>query len=219
MTLAELITSVRGLLDDDSYDEGIIMEASNWVVEELANNNNLRIYEASEELNADSGDTDMAFPDDFKRIINFYLTSPQSYDMMNGYISYGDFMKNNAAFASNTSSQAQKWTDFANGVRFYAPLNAAHTFLCDYVRRPVAVEAEEDEYDFPQGYNEILSKLTLARIMERNEDYAEAQQERANLDPLVTTFIRNESRGQIKTGPVIMRTNRRRHSRGLVEDF
>ncbi len=45
--------------------------------------------------------------------------------------------------------------------------------------------------------------------MEIDEDYAEGDQERSLLDPLVTTFIRNEARGGGKTKPTVIRTNRR----------
>jgi hypothetical protein len=218
MTRAELVASVRGLLDDDSYDANIITEASNWFVNELCNNNRFRFLEESEELNADTGDTTMDFPDDMQTLISFYMTSPSTYDMMKGYISYGDFMRDNADFASRTAAQPRSWTDFGNGVRFPAPLNAACDFQVDYLRRPTAVADDTDEYELPDGYDELISRGTLARIMERNEDYAEAQQERANLDPLVTAFIRNEARGQIKIGPVIMRTGRRRSTR-TARDF
>ena len=212
MTLGDIKTSVRGLLVDTQYDETLIAQAANWFVKELCNNNHLRIMEASEELSASQGDTELEFPEDMKTLIKdgFYCTAPSVFDMGPLYVSYGDFMRSYANFASATQAQARKWTDFGNMARFTAPLSAEHTFQCDYLRDPVDMVDDTDDCEIPDRYDELVSKGTLARIMEINEDYAEAQQERGNLDPLLTTFIKNESRGGFKTGPIIMRTNRGR---------
>lgn len=212
MTRADIVGWVRDLLVDDQYDEDLITQAANWFVNELCSNNHLRIMENSEELFASQGDTEVEFPDDMKTLIKegFYCTVPRVFDMAEYYTSYGDFMKNYANFASASQSQVRNWTDFGNKARFSAPLNADHTFQCDYLRTPVDMEEDTDECEIPDRYGELVAKGTLARIMEINEDYAEARQERDNLEPLVTTFIKNESRGGFKTGPNVIRTNRGR---------
>lgn len=215
MTRAEIVTWVRGLLSDDQADEDLITQAANWFVDELCNNNRLRIMEASEELSASTGDTDMELPDDLQTIIKdgFYLTSPQVIDMGRNLISYNAFMRNHAGFASASSAQASTWTTYGNSVRFAAPLNADHTFQLDYLRRPVHMEDDNDECEIPDNYQELVSKGTLIRFMELNEDYAEASTERGNLAPLVTAFIRNEARGGLVTGPQIIGGGGRRSYR------
>lgn len=212
LTRAELRTIVRSELDDDSYDSDVINRAANWFIDEVCNNNHLRRMEASEELNADTGDTEMELPDDMKTMISLYLTTPQVYDMKKDYLAYDDFMQSHADFASATSAQARQWTDFANGVRFAAPLNAAHVFNCDYLRKPVAAEDDEDEYDWPDGYDELLVFGAWARVVEREEDYEIASQKRDLMAGLRTAFIKNESRGQIKTGGNVIRTGRHRRT-------
>lgn len=221
MTRTQYVTAVRGLLVDDQYDETLIIQALNWFVYELCNNNHLRIMENSEELTASQGDTELEFPEDMMTLVKegFYLTSPQVIDMGPNYVDYGYFMKNYANFASATQARARVWTDFGNMARFAAPLNADHTFQCDYLREPASMEEDEDECEIPDRYSELVAKGTLARIMEINEDYAEAQQERDNYAPLMTTFIRNESRGGFKTGPNIVRTNRGRGQYRVDRDF
>lgn len=210
MTLTDIITAVRDLLDDDAYDATKITRAANWFVYELANNNRLRMFESSDLLSSISGDTTADFPADMITLISVYATVPQVYDMSGNYVAYGDFMKSYANFATATAAQAYNWTDFGNAMRFSAPLNAAHSFQVDYIREPVPMVDTGDDCEIPDRYEELVCKGTLARVMEINEDYAEASQERDNLAPLMTTFVRNEGRGQIKTGPNIMRTNRGR---------
>lgn len=208
MTRAEYVAAVRGLLVDVDYDETLIAQALNWFVYELANNNRLRIFEASDTLSPAINATTQDFPSDMITLISMYLTSPQVYDMGPNYVEYGSFMRSYANFATATAAQAYAWTDFGNAIRFSAPLLTASTLQVDYIREPVPMEDDGDECEIPDRYSELVSKGALARIMEINEDYAEAQQERDNYAPLMTTFIRNEGRGQIKTGPSIMRTNR-----------
>jgi len=208
-TLADIKTSVRGLLDDDQYDEDIITEAANWYVFELFNNTRTRLMEASATLSASQGDTTLDMPRDFMTRISLYATVPSVFDMSDNYVSYQEFMRNHANFATATAARIGRWTDYGLGIRFSAPISTDGTFQLDYLREPEEMVSDSDECEVPRRYSELVSKGTLARIMERNEDYAEAAQERQNMEPLVTTFIRNEARGGGKTGPIIMGTRRR----------
>lgn len=205
-TRADVVADVQTLLDDDQYSADTITTAANWFQDEITTAYRLRFMEASDELSASQGDTEMELPDDILTIIEdgFYLTSPQTYNMMAHYISYRDFMRSYANFASATEGQASTWTDFGNMVRFARPLNADHTFQMDYLREATDVAEDEDAFEIPGRYREMIAKGTLSRVMEINEDYAEASQERKNMEPLITTFVRNEGRGQIKTGPIVI---------------
>lgn len=215
MTLSEIIASVRRLLQDDEYDAVTITEAANWFVYELFNNNHIRLMETTTTLQMAEGDTTVSFPDDLMVWTTIYLTSPQVYDLYATYMQYGDFMKGYANFATATPAQARNWTDFNNGMRFTAPVSTDSVINLDYIREPVPMENDGDECEIPSRYAELVSKGTKARIMEIDEDYDEAKQERNLLAPLVTTFIRNESRGGGKTKPIVMRTNRRRFGGGI----
>ena len=221
MIFSEIKEDVQDLLQDTDADEALILKCANWFVDELCVNNHLRIMEDSEELFASAGDTELEFPDNMKTLIKegFYLTSPQVYDMGPNYVAYGDFMRNYANFASATAAAAHEWTDFGNKARFAAPLNANHTFQCDFLRDPVPMEVDDDTCEIPDRYRELVSKGTLARMMTINEDYAESSQEINNLAELRTVFIKNESRGGFKTGPNIIRTNRGRGSYRADRDF
>lgn len=214
MTLSQIIASVRRLLQDDEYDAATITEAANWFVYELFNNNHTRFMEATTTLEVSPGDTGVDFPEDLLAWTTIYLTTPQVYDMSSYYHQYGDFMKAHANFATATSAQARDWTDFGNSMRFASPLSADSVFNLDYIREPVPMENVGDSCEVPGRYAELVAKGTKARIMEIDEDYDEAKQERNLLAPLVTTFIRNEARGGGKTKPTIMRTNRRAVSGG-----
>lgn len=219
ITRADIVSALRDLLSDDQAEAALITRAANWFVDELCNNNHLRIMEASTTMAGVQADTTLDFPTDLVTRINIYLTVPQIYDMENGYISYGDFMKGYANFATATQAQAQIWTDYGNAMRFAAPLNAAHTFHIDYLREPVKMAADADICEIPGRYEELIYKGTLEKLMKINEDYDYASQELEGLEPLRTTFIRNESRGGGKTRPTIIRTGRGHGSWNAARDF
>lgn len=218
MTLLDIINAVRILLQDDQYDRATIVQAANWFIYELANNNKLRIFEDSDTLDATSGDTTLPFPDNLMAWIEIYATAPSVFQMTDNFREYNPFMGAHANFATATAARASSWTSFNNAMRFAAPLNADHTFQVDFVREPVAMVQDSDDCEIPGRYAELVARGTKARILEIEEDYDYAQQERNALEPLVTTFIRNESRGGGKTKPTVIRTRRGRnpHSGGGV---
>jgi hypothetical protein len=209
----DIITSVQGLLEDTAYPAATILEAANWYVNELYLTVRTRRMEASEELFPSAGDTELELPDDIQTLLDLTVTSPQAYNLMDNYVEYGDFVRRYPGFATSTASQLRYWTDFANGMRFAAPLDVAHTVHCDYLREPVPMAETTDTCEVKTLYGELVSKGTLARLMEINEDYDEAAVERKNMKPLVAMFTRNEGRGRIKIGPTVIGTNRG-HSRG-----
>lgn len=208
MILSDIKTSVRSLLDDDEFDEDKITMAANWFVYELFNDTRTRLMEASDTINAMANSPTADYPSDLQTIIGIYVTSPRKFQL-NRPMEYQTFMNSYADFATATSREAYSWVPYGNQMRFSAPLNVNHTFQVDYLRIPEPMESDDDECEVPDNYSELVAKGTLARVMEMNEDYAEAQQERDNLEPLITTFKRNEGRGGGKVGPAsVMRTNR-----------
>ena len=209
MTLSQIISSVRGLLDDGQFDETIIIEAANWFQNELFNNTRTRGMETSAQITIDENSYLGDFPDDMQTLVSLYMSSPQKIDFSLWKVEYERFMATYPDFSIATPRRTNAWTDFGNQIRLSAPTNEQIILNCDYVRRPVPMTSLSDEMELDDAYSEIQVRGTLARCMERNEDYAEASQERSNMAPLITTFIRNEGRGQIQTGPQVINTRRR----------
>lgn len=210
MTLNQYIQSVQKLLQDDQFDPSVITDSLNWFVYELANNNRLRIFEDSDTLEAYLGDTFVEFPEDLLAWTSIYVTSPRAYNVGDYELAYNTFMERHAGFASQKPVELREWTPFGTGMRFAAPLDTDHSFQIDYVREPIPMKRPNDTCEIPDRYSELISKGALARVMEVNEDYSEAVQERVNLEPLRIAFIRNEARGGGKTRPNVIRTGRRR---------
>lgn len=211
MKLSEIITSVQRLLQDDQFSEDSITESANWVVEDLFSNVNTRLMQSSDVMEASAGDTDTPFPDDLATVITMYAVSAtQPFDLEPRYLEYPQFVARFPNYASLMAAPLGNYTHFGNGLRFSAPLNADLEIAVDYYRNPVKMKAPGDTCEVPDKYDQLVKRLTLAYCMEQNEDYAEAANERNNVAPLVTTFNRRESVGMDRTGPVIMRTNRRR---------
>lgn len=210
MTLADIITSVQNLLQDTSFSSDSITEAANWLQDEIfANNLYQKMETSSPPIAVLAGATTAPFPIDMQEMISFYQTVPQVFDMHDFYLPYETFIARYPNFATLPASPVQYWTEFGNTIRFSAPLKTNCTFMMDYIRRPVDMVDSTDVCEIIDQYKQVISKGTLAKVMEQNEDYAEAATERGNIQPLVTAMIKNEGRGQFKTGPVIMRANRR----------
>lgn len=213
MKTSEIVSSVRSLLDDEEFDKDKIIEAANWLQDSIFNNHRTRIMEASvTDIEAAINDVTFPLPDDLQTIITTYVTSPRIINLESRFLQYESFMPVFANFASATATPINKWTLFGNAVRFSAPLSEVTLFSLDYLRKPVAMKRDNDVCEIPDNYKEIISRGSLARLMERNEDYDEADVEYARIEPLITTFVRNEGRGQGKTGPVVMRSNRRKNN-------
>lgn len=208
--LSQYRTNVRGLVGDADYDLTLVDQAINWFINEVHNNSRIRYMETEDDLYPSSGDTTVDFPDDFQTLINLTLTSPQVISLMRNYVAYNEFIEQFPGFTVYSPAQINEWTDFGNAMRFSAPAKTDSVIHIEYLRRPTEMVEDDDTTDMPDAYEELISKGALARLMEINEDYAEAAQERNNLDPLLTTFIRNEGRGQIKVGPNIIKPNRGR---------
>jgi len=217
ITLAQYRANVRGLVGDTAYDMTLVDQAINWFIYEVHTNNHIRYMETSDEVDISAGDTTADFPDDLNSILSLTMTSPQHLDILRHYVEYGDFMKLYPGWATYNPRLVYQWTDFANGMRLAAPAKQDTILAIDYIRNPVPMIDDEDTTDMPDQYEELISKGGLARLMEINEDYGEAATERNNLDPLLTAFISTESRGGLKAGPIIMRSNRGRVGRGSYQ--
>ena len=126
--------------------------------------------------------------------------------MTGNMVPYEEFNSEYPGYDSSTAAAIYRFTVFGNALRFSSPVNAAYTLKLDYLRKPTQMTVGSDVCEVPDSYKELVIIGTLARVMERNEDYAEASQERGNLDSLMIAFIRNEGRGQIASGPTIIRS-------------
>lgn len=213
ITLAEIRAAVRRKLDDDQYDATTIDEAANDFQNELFTAHRIRQMEKSAELSVLSGDTDVDMPSDFMTMLNLTVfdSATQYRQIKDDYVDYNEFQRRHANYSIASPQRIYQWTDFGNGIRFTAPANADYTLALDYLRQPKQMVRDSDKSEFKKVYKELATIGTLARVMEVNEDYAEGSQERDKLDGLVTTFVRNEGRGQMKIGPNIMNTRRRRY--------
>ena len=204
--LEEIRTAVRGKLDDATYDAVIIDQAANDFQNELFTNRRLRMAEASGTLSVSTGDTAIEFPSDMMTLVELTLifSVTQHYDLKKSYVDYSEFMHNYAGYAVATAARPSTWTDYGNGIRLGAPSNADYTINIDYLRTPEYMNSDSSESEIRNVWKEMFVLGTLARVMEVNEDYAEASQERDKLSPMLTAFAVREGRGGIKTGPNIM---------------
>lgn len=211
LTRATIVADVQGLIGDEAFDPVLITQGANWFVNYLFLNNRLRMAETSDEIDASSGDTEADFPDDMMTRIAIYMTSPQVIDMTPYEMQYGTFMRQYANFATANARQAREWTEYGKQMRFAAPLSADTTFGIDYLREPVPMEADADVCELSTLYEQLVAKGALIGMMMINEDYDEADEEFNALQPALTAFIKQESRGGGKTGPAaVIRTNRGR---------
>lgn len=212
MQLNDIVNKTRAKLGDTSFDQQLITDAANWFVNQLFFNTQTRQMETNTQLTPSAGDTTIDMPGDFQTYIDSSVVSPQIYELKDYRMEPADFRKRFPGWNSplTTAAYMSYWTDFNNEIRFNAPLLADTVIDLDYCRQPDLMVNLTDICEVSDLYQELVILGTLARCMDTNEDYPEASQELANLAPLTTAFIRRESRGSFHTGPVIIRSNRRR---------
>lgn len=204
MTGNELVTAVRGLMDDDQFDSATIIQNGNWVQNDLYAGTRTRQMETTATLNVTANDTTETLPTNLQTLISMRVTSPRVYDITNLYVDQDRFMEVYPNWESETAAEIHEWTDFGGAIRFSRPVLANSTIKVDYLRKPVAVVQNTDSYELPALYDELLARRTLTRCMMQNEDYAESAQEQQFVNDLFSVFVRNEGRGGIKTGPTMM---------------
>ena len=206
MTGNELITAVRGLMDDDQFSSTEILQNGNWVQSDLYATVRTRQMEKTGTINVSADDTTASFPSDMQTLISLVVTSPNKYSITEQSVDYDRFMELYPSWDTSTASSISKWTDFSNTIRFATPVYENSVLSVDYLRKPVAVVEATDSFELPSLYDELLTRRTLTRCMMRNEDYSESQQEQQFVQDLFTTFVKNEGRGGIKTGPTVMQS-------------
>lgn len=212
ITLSEIRSDVRGLLDDAAFDSVTIDRAANDFQNELFTRYHLKQAESSDTLTVSSGDTRVDFPDDYLTIMEMTViySATQYNNIKRHHTNYELFMRDYANYTVATAARPQTWTDFNNGARFTQPSDAAYTINLDYLRLPEMMIASSDESEIRSVWSEMINRGTLARVMEINEDWEEATQVRDLLAPLITTFVAREGRGRVKTGPSIISQGRSR---------
>lgn len=214
ITLGDIIDAVRSDLDDDEIPASLITRKANDFQNALLSTHRIRFMEDSDTIIVSEGDYEADRPDDMLTLLEMTVfdSATQYRSIKDNYIDYNQFMRDFGNFKIATARKIYEWTDFGNGFRFAAPTDAQYTISIDYLRHPEQMANTGDEAEAPITYLEMYVKGTLARVMERDEDYDEGAQERGLLGELITTFVRNEGRGQIKIGPNIMNSRRRRRS-------
>lgn len=213
MILQDVRQLVRQKLDDLQYDGNKVDSAINWFQFELFNNTRTTIMEDDLNIAFVQGDYEVTIPSQVQVITEILVvpTNPsiRPYSIWKNRQEHGDFLQNFPNFMVANQTDLREWSFYGRKIRFAAPANFAGNLFVEFVRRPVKAVNDNDVLEIPDNYEELAVLGGVARVMEMNEDYAEAAQERQNLEPLQVTFIRNEGRGSQKTGPTIMRSNRR----------
>lgn len=215
LQLADVRQAVRSNLDDPQYDGSKIDSAINWFQFEIFNNTRTALMETTATLTPSAGDSSVGLPTDLQALTNATVTVPSVYSIWKNKVEAQTFDEYFPGFDTYDPRNLYEWCVYGRLMRFSAPLLSNTTIRIDYVRRPVAASEASPSLEIPDQYFELAVLGAQARVMEVNEDFAEAAQIRNNLDPLLTTFIRNEARGGQTAGPSIMRSNRRRTGGGF----
>lgn len=215
MLITDVRQAVRSNLDDMQYDGSKIDSAINWFQNELFNNTRTSLMETSTNLLPSAGASEIDLPANLQVMTNLTVTAPTVYSIWGYRTQQQTFDRDFPGFSTYASRALRETSIYGRKLRFSAPLRTNTTIRLDYVRRPAVASDASPQLEAPDQYFELYVLGAQARVMEVNEDFVEAAQIRQNLEPLVTTFIRNEGRGGLVAGPRIMRSNRRRMGGGF----
>ena len=211
LTLTQIISGVRSKMNDASLDEDKITTAANDFQNQLFTDHRMAEMEASEDLSLADGESEVEFPDDALNIITITAinSDEQAYPLRKLYIPYEDFMGRFPDWETASENTPLYWTTFGRTIRFANPANADYTIRAEYIRHPEDMAQGSDESAITTTYRQMMVLGVCAILHDQNEDYDYGEQERVKLDGLIAAWVRNGGRGLARTGPVVMRSNRR----------
>lgn len=211
LILSDIRTAVRTKLNDETFDADIIDMAVNDFQNQLFTDYRLWQMEDTTNPSLGTGEYEVTIEDDVITFINFSLTDSDGavHPFKAGFLSYDEFMRQHPDYATATAGRPLHWTRFGSLLRMSCPADATYTLNIDYLREPELMVEDEDEAEVTTTYKQLMVTGALVLVLENNEDYDYAENERAKLQGLITAFVRNNARGATMTGPIVMKTRRR----------
>lgn len=191
-------------LDDEEFDPGIVDRFINDTQRDIFNQYELSFQEKIFAGTVTQGTTMLLLPNDAATVQSFVVTSPdgKQHDMIDHYMPFRDFNKQFPTPSLNQQSNILYWTLYANNIIFSAPTNDTYTLTTFYIRKPAVLSGDGDIPEIPEEFSELLVLGAYIRILERNEDFDQAEYVRTQyntlLDLLVNRYGYRKSTGAIK---------------------
>lgn len=202
-------------LDDEEFYPGIVDRFINDTQRDIFNQYELSFQEKIFAGTVVQGTTMLLLPSDAATVQSFVVTSPdgQQQDIIDYYLPFREFNKKYPTPSLNEQADIRNWTLYANNIIFAAPTNDTYTLTTFYIRKPVVLSGDGDIPEIPEEFSELLVLGAYIRVLERNEDFDQADYVRTQyntlLDMLVARYGYRKSTGAIKMKSGQIRLRRR----------
>ena len=202
-------------LDDEEFDPGIVDRFINDTQRDIFNQYELSFQEKIFAGTVTQGTTMLLLPSDAATVQSFVVTSPdgKQHNMIDQYLPFREFNTHYPTPSLNEQAAIGNWTLYANNIIFSAPTDNTYTLTTYYIRKPVVLVGDGDIPEIPEEFSELLVLGAYIRILERNEDFDQADYVRGQyntlLDLLVNRYGYRKSTGAIKMKNRQVSTRRR----------
>lgn len=187
-------------LDDDEFDPQIVDNFINDTQRDIFNQFELPFQEKIFQGVIPAGSTMFQMPADLALVQSQSLSGVSSF--ANNNVSWRSFFQSYPDAPNNTPGKPGHWTLYAGNVLLDKPTDQEYTMTIYYIKKPKRLLADTDVPEIPEEFSELLVLGAFKRILERNEDYDQAQiivqQYSQLLDLLVARYGFREANGPLK---------------------
>jgi hypothetical protein len=198
-------------LDDDEFDPQVVDNFLNDTLRDIYNQYELPFQEKIFVGTVPAGVTMFKLPDDVAIMQNQTVLGVQGFTKRQ--MKFRDFFRLHNDPDNAPSSQPLDWTLYAGNVLFSAPTDQDYQMTIFYIKKPKVLSVDADVPEFPEEFSETLLLGAYKRVLERNEDFDQANyintQYNNELNLLVARYGYRESDGPIKMGNGQVATRRR----------
>jgi hypothetical protein len=209
-TLSQLVTDVRGKLDDTNFSSTLIKDFINDTQRYIVNKHHFKFMEDTYTQVLTIDDYEYALGADVEVIESLRITSPsgKEVDITDGYLTYIEFDQKHPLPSEDDSNTPDSWTIREDQLFLYPKPDAAYTLTIRYQKKPTTLSSDSDVPEVPERFKELLVLGALVRAHKYNDNYDIAQAEQATLDELLLDAVSKTYTRQNR--PTIMRVNGRR---------
>jgi hypothetical protein len=169
--LITLITSIRKLAKDESFDTGLITDFIQTTQNEVLNRSRFPFMEVTDSALLAADDTDYQLDDEVDVILALSLVDDDTDQVLTPeYVGYPEFYERYDPETA-TATTPSYYTIFGNTLVWCAPLDGDYTLKVKYLRTPSILALDSDVPDIPERFKDILIRGALSRIEETRDNF------------------------------------------------
>lgn len=204
-------------LGDTSFDPDIVNNFINDTIREIALTFEVPALETLFTGSLPSGGYLFTLPDAYQQVQSLVLSGPNlnPRDISFNYVTAREFNRSYPSPTYRGVGVPYAWTVYGGKLMFDRPTDQTYTLTMFYLRVPTTLASDSAVPELPADFEEAIVTGTHIRILERNEDFDQAQFVRSNdfsllLDKLSARYGQKQSAKPMMFGRPLNGAGRRK---------